>query len=361
MTAEEKPVITEDEPETAQEEPVTVKEEPVEADYEEYDVFITPGLAQEIYLLQHVNRNRDKGYNARNASCPTEVRIKPNAGYLEVDTIMNTSKNFNKYKGLQWGDAMKNAHATQGNTTFGPASGLAPAGRSGRSVAVARGQKDDVSRENELQNKLVAYEDSVNKNYVHHAQTLGGQILPASEGLNTPKYMLGAFRNSQLHLTRVDGIVQMRPQFHHVDAESQRQRQTVPREETTIQKPVQPPKSVLQTFAEHKVEKKPEDVTRDLLRTAQEEAWVKMQYFDEDESAAYSAYNGKLFAQKTEGASDLNTKLGDERYLDAVAAPRNNRNPRKRKRLPIRQATETEDVDDEAEGVAVKKAVPGDG
>lgn len=317
----------------------------------EYDVFITPELLEKVYLLQYVNRDRNKGYNARSAACPTEVRIKPESGYLEVDVDMNTNRNFNKYKGLQWGDAMGNARNI-GSATFGPASGLLPVTRGARVAGVPRAAKDDVSRENDLQNKLVDFTESVNKNYVHHIQTLGGQILPASEGISAPQYMLGAFRNNQLHLTKVDGIVQMRPQFHHVDAESQRARHAVARDEPMTNRLPQAPKQVMQSYTEHKVEKKPEDITRDLLRTAQDEAWVKLQYHDEDESAAYAAYNEKLFVRDTEAAPHLKSSMTNDEYLDAISAPRNDPGGKKKKRPPRRRATEAENADDEMEEVA---------
>jgi len=159
----------------------------------EYDVYITPGLAEQIYLLQYPIRNREQPYNERNGARPMEMRIKPEAGFVEMDIGMNTSANFNKYQGLVWGEAMRKAQAG-GNSTFGAAAGFAP----GTSTKGGRGNAQrggDNLPEQSIDANLARFNDAVNKNYVFQKQTLGGQIIQDEAG--NPNYMLGAFRGSE--------------------------------------------------------------------------------------------------------------------------------------------------------------------
>lgn len=159
----------------------------------EYDVYITPGLAEQIYLLQYPIRNREQPYNERNGARPMEMRIKPEAGFVEMDIGMNTSANFNKYQGLVWGEAMRKAQ-TVGNSTFGAAAGFAPGTvpKGGRGTAQRGG---DALPEQSIDANLARFSDAVNKNYVFQKQTLGGQIIQDETG--NPNYMLGAFRGSE--------------------------------------------------------------------------------------------------------------------------------------------------------------------
>ena len=73
----------------------------------EYDVFLTPPIAEEVYLLQYPNRPRNRPYSSKYGASPHAMRIKHHAGFLEVDVQLNTEHNFNKYMGLKWGDASR--------------------------------------------------------------------------------------------------------------------------------------------------------------------------------------------------------------------------------------------------------------
>lgn len=163
-------------------------EDPVTA---EYDVFITPDLAEKIYLLQYPIRNREQPYNDRHGAMPTEMRIKPGAGFMEMDVEMNASVNFNKRQGLVWGDAMRKAQAA-GVSTFGAAAGFAP-------VPVPRGRgagsRGGEAQEQSMDSSLARFQDAVNRGNVFRKQTLGGQIVKDETGLQ-PNYMLGAFVGS---------------------------------------------------------------------------------------------------------------------------------------------------------------------
>lgn len=225
-----------------------------------------------MYLLQYPIRDRRQPYNERNGARPLEMRIKPQAGFIEMDIGMNTSANFNKYQGLLWGDAMKKSQAA-GTTTFGAAAGFAVSAPSkGRPQRDAPGEDIDTN--------LSRFNDAVNRNIVHHKQTLGGQILQDEPG--NPNYMLGAFRGNELHLTRLDGVVQMRPQFHHVDAVVHQETAARRSEAADERKPAQA-LALAQTYKDNRdVDNLEELRAKNLLLMAKEEKWTTFNYYDED-------------------------------------------------------------------------------
>lgn len=307
----------------------------------EYDVFITPSLAEQIYLLQFPIRSRDQPYNERNASKPVEMRMKPDSGFLEMDIDMSTHTNFNKRQGLVWGEAMRKAQAS-GVSTFGAAAGFGPG--TVRSARPGRGGEG----ENSLDENLNRFKNAVDKNYVFHKQTLGGQILREEDG--APNYMLGSFRGKELHLTRVDGIVQMRPQFHHVDAVTHVEKGGTAREAEDARPPPQA-RGLVQSYKDNRDTEDPSAAkAKNLMQLALEEPWTKIQYHDEDEIESYDAYHTKLFVQDAGNAAKLKSSMSNEEYLDAISAPRNDPSGRRKKKpLTRKQRTAIELGDDDVE------------
>ncbi|CZT20746.1 uncharacterized protein RCC_06604 [Ramularia collo-cygni] len=325
--------------------PTKEDDDPVTA---EYDVYITPAIADQILLLQYPNRPRNRPYSANYGAVPTDMRIKPHSGYMEVDVALNTQQNFNKYMGLKWGDATRASHELHNATgTFGPAAGLA--GAKPRSMARGTNLKDKSDRELDFENDLTHFPDAERENKVHAVQTLGGQILrhdgPTEEG--KPFYFVGAFKDDQLHLTRVAGTVQMRPHFHHLDAEEQRARITASRaqqdaagpEPEGIARTVR--QKVLQTEDKNTVEWK----LKESLRKAKEEKWIEMDYVDEDESQAFDAFETRLKIQDVSAVPHLKSEMDNDAFLDAVGSSRHESPTRRRKRQPKRR--DTIDLDEE--------------
>lgn len=174
---------TRDEDEDKDEDPVTA----------EYDVFITPDLIEKLYLLQYPNRNKHQPYSDAHGTKILEMRIKPDSGFMEMDTALNTGLHFDKLKGLQWGDAIRSAKS-EGPNAFGMAGGFQPAFKNFRTNPDA--QRDDDQNDGEQTNsRLGNFETAVNNGHVMNKQTLGGQIIWHQPGM--PIYMLGAFRGSE--------------------------------------------------------------------------------------------------------------------------------------------------------------------
>ncbi|TKA76632.1 hypothetical protein B0A55_04926 [Friedmanniomyces simplex] len=323
-----------------------------------YDVYLTPAQSEQILLLQYPNRVRTRPYNKRHGGCPEDVRVKPSTGFIEVDVGLNTTFNFNKYKGLQWGDALQTSHDLHGNATgtYGPAAGFG--GAKPRSGGVGRQTlKDSAARDTQIANDLLAFYDAESDKRVLRTQTLGGQITrhDAPEEAGKPVYFVGAFRDDQLHLTKVDGTAHMRPQFHHLDAEEQRARISASRAAALENPDARPPGEARSILAREKKvgdgwagdgRDRLEDRTRKQLQEAEAEEWVKLEYVDEDMQDAYDKFAERMFVRDVEGAARLKSGMGGWEYLDAVSAPRRDSPTRRRKRPPRRRA----EVADEGDG-----------
>nr|POE98779.1 dna-directed rna polymerase iii subunit rpc5 [Quercus suber] len=319
----------------------------------EYDVYLTPSQAEQIYLLQYHNRPREQPYNQRHNVRPVNLRIKPLSGHLELDIKLTTNNNFNKYQALRWGDALDTAKVVQNpGATFGPAAGFAATRARG---AAARGLvlKDRADREMDIENKMMeGNEESTMK-----VQTLGGQIVKHgdAEEAGKPLYFIGAFREDQLHLTHVDGTVQMRPQFHHIDAEEQRSRLAASRAalETETQRP-QDPRALLQRNKnETEAEKgRLEDRNKKFLQVAEGEDWSMMEYVDEDDAESFDVFHKRMFVNDTKSALRLKSGMNNDDYMDAISAPRRESPTRRRKRAP-RKKGDTVDLDSDEGGDTV--------
>lgn len=321
----------------------------------EYDVFLTPALQEQIYLLQYPNRNRARPYNMRQGVPPVAVRIKPETGYFELDINMSTNHNFNKYQGLKWGDAMQTSREVHNDSaTYGLAAGFSGAKPRSASRNLI---KDKADREMTIYNDLNDFGNAEAEDKVMHKQTLGGQIMrhDGPEEAGKPLYFVGAFRDDQLHLTKVNGTVQMRPQFHHIDAEEQRARLAASRAamEAEPRGPGDPRSLLMKNKTAEEAEKnRLEDRTRRALQAAEAETWVGLDYVDEDEEDAYEKFHQRMFVRDVDAAPKLQSGMDNEQYLDAISAPRRESPTRRRKRAPRRKEAveeEREDMDGEAE------------
>ncbi len=160
--------------------------DPVKASY---DVFIKPHMSgsRQVYILQFPNRDSRQRYSAANESQPLKMRVKPNAGMVELDVPMDVWHNYDKEKGVKWGGAMKKSKANHGLPGGFGIGGSSVAGRGrGRNVA---------DQEAEQQRILDDFNYAVQEEQVLVKQTLGGQTVPNEE--TTPQYMIGTFRKSK--------------------------------------------------------------------------------------------------------------------------------------------------------------------
>jgi len=171
-----------------------------------YDVYLTDSQTQRL-VLQYVNRPKSTlpEYTAANGQQPTAFRLKPQTGIVEVDVPID-QENYDTRKGKKYGDALKQSRSTAG---FGIAGGFS-SGATGSGVGAAR-VKIEAEDVDMLNSGLHENVDSILR-----TETLGGRIKAPEDG--DPLYMLAAIRGTDLYLSPVSAIVQLRPQLHHVDA-----------------------------------------------------------------------------------------------------------------------------------------------
>jgi DNA-directed RNA polymerase-3 subunit RPC5 len=175
--------------------PTQISDEEDDPVIAEYNVFITPEIQEQVYLLQFPNRSREQPYNNRTGAQPVEMRMKPQTGFMELDIATNVTSNFDKSKGLLWGSAMKTANDS-GAAGFGMASGFGKGSRGNELFnPEKKGRKPrDPAAPPGASSRAKRFEEANEAGKVLNKQTLGGQIVLPAEG--KPMYMLGTFRDS---------------------------------------------------------------------------------------------------------------------------------------------------------------------
>lgn len=160
-----------------------------------YDVFIKPQMdgERQIFVLQFPNRDANQPYSAANDCQPQELRIKPAAGMVELDVPLDVYRNYDKEKGIKWGDAMKKSATAKGGGSHGMPGGFSIGGAQPGARGRGRGDADEVENHVKL---LDDYNGAVQRDQVLKKQTLGGQVLPQTE--TSPQYMIGVFRDGML-------------------------------------------------------------------------------------------------------------------------------------------------------------------
>ena len=89
----------------------------------------------------------------------------------------------------------------------------------------------------------------------------------------------------ELHLSHIDSVVQLRPQFHHVDAASEQERSSAKSQRDAANPPrAQEARAVHMTIKS--VDGEDFDMTQTMktLKEIQEEKWKRMDYLDENAS-----------------------------------------------------------------------------
>lgn len=163
----------------------------------EYDMYLNkPG--KRLMLLQYPNRDPGQSYSDKMGQKPLELRIKPKCGLVEVDIPLSIYTNFDKQKGIQYGEAMRKSRTLQEGGSYGLSGGLragiGPTGGPRRSRSRIDEQASGVE-EPSPEDLLESFEDSNVKGHVMNKIVLGGRIVPWKDG--DPIYMVGVFRGSE--------------------------------------------------------------------------------------------------------------------------------------------------------------------
>lgn len=163
----------------------------------EYDVFITPEMEQQLYVLQYLNRDPSQPFDKSQGAVPSEVRVKESSGFIEVDVALPMKKNFNRQAGVRWGEAMRMTKQL-GQKAYGIAAGFERAmPRVSRPGAPTEGPSTPITLDDQdaVDEYVANFEDANEKGHVLNTQTYGGQIV--EENGKGPTYMVGTFRKGR--------------------------------------------------------------------------------------------------------------------------------------------------------------------
>ena len=94
-----------------------------------------------VLVLRFPNRDRNQPYNEASGMKPLEIRFKPKCGLLQIDVPLDVDRNYNRVKGVEYGEAMKNSKLLQKGGDYGLAGGFT--GRLGGASRAVKVDEDD--------------------------------------------------------------------------------------------------------------------------------------------------------------------------------------------------------------------------
>ncbi|KAI9753912.1 MAG: hypothetical protein M4579_004933 [Chaenotheca gracillima] len=351
--------------------PTRASEDPVAA---EYDIYLNAQGSLDVYLCQYPTRSSDQPLTDQRHAKPSEIRIKPRAGLVEVDVPMNPYENYDTTKGVHWGEAARKSNRDQAVGAQGLSGGFGvgsviDAGRRGGAGATGRagriqdeedggGPLDAAMSTAEL---TANFERAVAEGRALNKITYGGKMSAKTDA--SPIYMIGAFRGKQVHLTPVKSIVQLTPQFHHIDAASEQEltagaaARNAARgggeEGAAAVEPKEKEAKAVQMSNKPVIDGEEVDMAKtvNMLKAFQEENWLRHPYEDENSASAWTAYD-KFFLFNPENAPRLKSQLSNEEYLDVLSGSHahgaaDGTRPRRSKKKRGRSRTTTAVVDDD--------------
>ncbi|KAI9683588.1 MAG: Cleavage polyadenylation factor subunit clp1 [Trizodia sp. TS-e1964] len=297
----------------------------------EFDIFLTEPLKEKLFLLQYPNRERHQSYTASQGCRPLELRLKPNAGLMEIDVPLDIYRNYDKEKGVRWGEAVRKSNLEMGGLSLGIAGGfgigsITAGGQGGASRRQANPTpltSGEIEANERLEKDLIHnFEAANSQGRVLNKQTLGGNVLQSEDG--RPIYMAGTFRGQELHLSTIDHIVQLRPQFHHLDAFDLQEKSASRAQNAgaSDQARSAEPRAVQMTVKSSEGEEIDMTQTAKVLRSAQEEDWIRLKYQDRDQMQSREIFKDKLFLADTASVPVLQSTMSSMQYLDAISCPR---------------------------------------
>ena len=270
----------------------------------QYKLFINDSKKRTL-LIQYPNREVGAEYRGANGQKPLELRMKPKTGVVEIDIPMEIHVNYDKEKGIEYGEAMRDSRVLQQGGSYGLSGGLCVGSKSSANDARRAPMPEGPSKEKLLDN----FEDANNKGHVMNKITLGGRVVPFQDG--DPIYMYATFKGGEQHrlnsynesllanrstdicsFTKIDAMVQLRPQFDHVDALRDREKSN-PRadhgaEETAADEPEEREARAVNMAVKSAENLEELDLyggmstTNKLLKHIRDEPWQRLQWIDQD-------------------------------------------------------------------------------
>ena len=156
-----------------------------------YSLFINKPTGKRAMLMQYPNRKVGQDYSAASGTKPLEIRIKPKCGIVEVDIPVEVHANYDRLKGVQYGEAMRKSRMLQDGGSYGLGGGLGIGPRPTLKNDRHAPPPDGPSHEKLLEN----FSDANNKGHVMNKITLGGHIHPIKNG--DPIYVAATFKEGE--------------------------------------------------------------------------------------------------------------------------------------------------------------------
>lgn len=270
----------------------------------QYKFFINDSKKRTL-LIQYPNREVGAEYREVNGQKPLELRMKPKTGVVEIDIPMEIQVNYDKEKGIEYGEAMRDSRVLQQGGSYGLSGGLGvgskPSAKDARRAPMSEGPSKE--------KLLDEFEDANNKGHVMNKITLGGRFVPFQDG--DPIYMYATFKGGEQYrlnsynesllanrssdictFTKIDAMVQLRPQFDHVDALRDREKSN-PRVdhgagETAADEPEEREARAVNMAVKSAENLEDSDLyggmstTNKLLKDIRDEPWQRLQWIDQD-------------------------------------------------------------------------------
>ncbi|KAJ1331872.1 DNA-directed RNA polymerase III subunit RPC5 [Microdochium nivale] len=277
----------------------------------------------------------------------SEVRVKPRNGMIEVDVPLSYHlSDYDRDKGLRWGTALSRSMAAKNGGTHGLAGGFgvgAPVMRGGPAGAAAAAKRRNADEVDLDLLDTRDWSEAVRQDRVLRTQTMGGSFPVESE--SHCRWMVGIFQGKQLHLTPATALINLRPQLHHIDATTEQERLSRPREGGGSgpsgggggqsssgggggkdsaggaggAPPGPPPpaaRAITMTIKSASGNEVTTETMTDRLRLAQQEPWSKLRYEDDSSARAWDMFSQNL-VYKGPGAVDPDAALAEGDKLKA--------------------------------------------
>lgn len=184
-----------------QDKPITNNEEEEDDDpiTASYPVFLNPALplGRRLVVLQHPNRTDEAPRPP-----PTEMRLKAQAGMVEVDVPLDNTTAYDREKGLRWGRTLQSSMAVKNGGTHGLAGGFGVGAVQQRGPGKKRGEVEE--------DDILDWNEAVRQDKVLRTQTLGGQYPDADE----VQYMVGVFQGSMFDRVSSNSLPS---RLHHME------------------------------------------------------------------------------------------------------------------------------------------------
>lgn len=268
-----------------------------------YDIYFTTALTPHLHLFQYPVRSSSLPYSHMTGDSPTNARMKPQSGVVELDIPINTRRNYDQEKGRRWGEALRKARLEREARISGSSStSRVGVGGKRRKIASYNNDYDDDEEEEEEDIIHVSFEEAKRNGRVLMHQTLAAKLQP-----DNTRYMVGVFRNSQLHLTPINGTLQLRPQFSHIhtannlEKELQKSLRIDSQNSSENLNPPAPAARSLQATVKRSTEEGlgAGEGALKVLRKEEGEEWVPLRWVDQDEEAAWEVFDGMFLPGTT--------------------------------------------------------------